>query len=540
MSTGHDPLAVEAARRRTFAIISHPDAGKTTLTEKLLLYGGAIHLAGSVKARKARRHATSDWMALERERGISVTTSVLQFEYDGRKVNLLDTPGHDDFSEDTYRTLAAADAAVMLIDAGKGVEPQTVKLFRVCRMRRLPIVTFVNKLDRAGRDPLDLMDEVEKVLGIPCVPLSWPVGSGPDFQGVYDLEGKRLLRYVRGEGEEGARTAPLPAAALDDPSLVAAIGGRAHAQLVEELELVAGAGLPFDRDAFLRGEQTPVFFGSAMNDFGVEPFLARFLDLAPGPAPREAEGGQVVRPAEGRFSGFVFKIQANMDPSHRDRVAFLRVCSGKFTRGMEVRHARTGKALRLNRPLQFLAQERTLVEAAWPGDIVGLWDSGALRIGDTLVEGEPLAYEGIPRFSPEHFVRVVLLDPMKRKQLKKGLEELSDEGAVQVFYDPRRAEREPVLGAVGVLQFEVIQYRLRAEYGAEVSFAGLPYQLARWVEGEGFEPRRFDDPGRTEHLLDVEGRPLVLFQSEWYLSRAEQNHPKLRFVAAVQPGRRQG
>lgn len=529
----------EITRRRTFAIISHPDAGKTTLTEKLLLYGGAIHVAGAVKLRKTQsRHTTSDWMELERERGISITTSVLQFAYEGHHINLLDTPGHNDFSEDTYRTLAAADAAVMLIDSAKGVEPQTIKLFQVCRMRKIPIITFMNKLDRAGRDPFDLMDEIEKVLGIPCVPFNWPIGSGSDFQGVYDRNTRRLYRYERGENT-GERKQAEEITALDDPAFVASLGERAHAQLVEELGLLDAAGLPFDQDLFLEGELTPVFFGSALNDFGVEPFLMKFLELAPRPLPRATATGPV-DPHRDAFSGFVFKIQANMDPSHRDRVAFVRVVSGKFTRGMEVRHVRTGKPLKLNKPLQFMAQERMLIEEAYAGDIVGLWDSGALRIGDSLHAVEAAGnfeYEGIPRFSPEHFVRVVLQDPMRRKQLKKGLEELSDEGAVQVFYDPILLEKDPVLGAVGVLQFEVIQYRLRAEYGADVSYIRLPYQLARWVEGEGFNPRKFDDPGRTACLLDVEGRPLVLFQSEWMFNRAKELNPKLTFIAAVQPGR---
>ena len=528
-------LAAEVARRRTFAIISHPDAGKTTLTEKLLLYGGAIHLAGSVKTRKSQRHTTSDWMELERQRGISITTSVLQFPYRGHHVNLLDTPGHNDFSEDTYRTLAAADAAVMLIDSAKGVEPQTIKLFEVCRLRRIPIVTFVNKLDRAGKDPLDLMDEIERVLGIPCHPVTWPIGSGPDFQGVYDRWGKTLLRYERGDAAKGERVAPHQVASLDDAEFVASLGAGAHATLTEELELLE-SGHSFDQTAFLSGDVTPVFFGSAVNDFGVEPFLQRFLDLAPPPLPRASTAGPV-DPLLPRFSGFVFKIQANMDPAHRDRVAFVRVVSGKFTRGMEATHARTGKTLKLAKPLSFLAQERTLVEDAWAGDILGLWDPGNLRIGDSLAEGAAIEYEGIPRFSPEHFNRVVMLDPAKRKQLKKGLDQLSEEGAVQVFHDPDRMERDPVLGAVGVLQFEVIQHRLRAEYGAEISYARLPFTLARWVEGEGFEPKRFDDPPSVASLVDLEGRPLVLFQSSWHLERAQRENPKLTFVAAVQPGR---
>jgi peptide chain release factor 3 len=529
-------LEAEIARRRTFAIISHPDAGKTTLTEKLLLYGGAIHLAGSVKQRRAAsRHTTSDWMELERQRGISITTSVLQFTYAGLHLNLLDTPGHNDFSEDTYRTLAAVDAAVMLIDSAKGVEPQTIKLFEVCRMRRIPIVTFINKLDRAGRDPLDILDEIERVLGIPTTPVFWPIGSGPDFKGVYDRWSRHLLVYERGQAR-GTRQTPVAVTSVDDPAVVAALGSAAHRQLVDELDLLDTAGNVFDRAAFLRGEITPVFFGSAMNDFGVEPFLERFLELAPQPLPREAADGPV-DPLSPDFSAFVFKIQANMDPAHRDRVAFLRICSGRFTRGMEVRHARTGRTMRLTKPLQFMAQERTLVEEAYAGDILGLWDASTLRIGDSISEGPAVEFEGIPRFSPEHFVRVVMLDPMKRKQLKKGLEQLSEEGAVQVFLDPERLERDPVLGAVGALQFEVIQHRLRAEYGAEVSYVALPYQLARWVEGENINPRRFEDPPATTCLFDLEGRPLVLFQSEWHLGRALRENPKLTFIAAVQPGR---
>jgi len=487
--------------------------------------------------RHAARHTTSDWMELERQRGISITTSVLQFEYDGLHVNLLDTPGHNDFSEDTYRTLVAADSAVMLIDIAKGVEPQTIKLFEVCRMRRLPIVTFVNKLDRNGRDPLDILDEIEKVLGIPAAPVTWPIGSGSDFQGIFDRWSRQLLRYKRGAGRD-ARPEAL-AVDLGDPALVASVGERAHQQLIEELELLDAAGEAFDREAFLKGEVTPVFFGSAVNDFGVEPFLRRFLELAPPPAPRETAGG-MVDPSAGRFSGFVFKIQANMDPAHRDRVAFLRVVSGKFSRGMEARNARTGRTTKLTKPLLFLAQERTMIEEAWAGDILGLWDSGTLRIGDTLVEAGPgpvVEFDGIPRFSPEHFVRVSLFDPLKRKQLKRGLDQLSEEGAVQVFHDPVRLERDPVLGAVGVLQFEVIQYRLRMEYGAEVGYVALPFQLARWVEGEGVDPARLHEFGKVECFRDVEGRALVLFDSEWRLQQVLKDNPRLRFVAAVQPGR---
>ena len=532
----------EVSRRRTFAIISHPDAGKTTLTEKILLYGGAIHLAGSVKQKRAHgRQTTSDWMEMEKQRGISISTSVLQFEYRGRRVNLLDTPGHNDFSEDTYRTLSAADAAVMLIDSVKGVEPQTIKLFQVCRLRKIPIVTFVNKMDREGREPLDLLDEVERVLGIPCSPVNWPVGSGASFQGVYDRWSKQLLRFERVEG--GAERATMEVASIEDEDLRRALGDSACRRLADELALLDAAGNEFSAEAFARGEVTPVFFGSAMTNFGVEPFLDRFVSLAPSPGPRTTSVGELAADAPG-FSGFVFKIQANMDPNHRDRVAFLRICSGRFTRGLEVTHARTGKSMTLSRPLHFLAQERTVIDEAWSGDIIGLWDPGILRIGDALCTDSIHSFEGIPRFSPEHFVRVRLSEPMKRKQLKKGLEQLSEEGAVQMFFDRHRMEREPILGAVGVLQFEVIQYRLEREYNVVVSFDRLKYQHARWVEavvpGEPIDLDRFDSSSSTTCVLDVEDRPLVLFESDWSVRMATQDHPKLRFVAAVQPGRATG
>jgi peptide chain release factor 3 len=535
-----DLLRSEVARRRTFAIISHPDAGKTTLTEKLLLYGGAIHLAGTVKERRGGRQTTSDWMELERQRGISITTSVLQFEYGGCRLNLLDTPGHNDFSEDTYRTLAAADCAVMLIDSVKGVEPQTIKLFEVCRLRRTPVVTFINKMDRPGRDPLDLLDEIEKVLHIPAIPANWPIGSGPRFQGVYDRSSRSLLRFARNAG--GSRPAPMQVESLDDPALQSAIGVPLHRQLLEELDLLDGAGGDFETEAFLRGEVTPVFFGSAINNFGVEPFLDRFLTIAPPPGAFPSSQGKVAADTPD-LSGFVFKIQANMDPQHRDRIAFTRLCSGKFRRGMEVRHVRTGKTLTLNRSLQFLGQERAFVDEAFAGDVIGLWDPGLLRIGDTLCAQGDWEFDGIPRFCPEHFVRVRLTDPMRRKQLKKGLEQLSEEGAVQLFFDREGLEPNPVLGAVGVLQLEVTQHRLRSEYEVSVALDRLPFQIARWVEprsGEEARPDRFKTAttaGRVACLVDVEGRDVVLFDSDWALSRAEEAHPGLRFVAAVQPGR---
>ena len=535
MDVAPDLLRAEVARRRTFAIISHPDAGKTTLTEKLLLYGGAVRLAGSVKQRRAERYATSDWMALERERGISIATSVLQFPYRGYQLNLLDTPGHNDFSEDTYRTLAAADCAVMLIDSAKGVEPQTIKLFEVCRARQLPIVTFINKLDRHGREPLDLLDEIERILGMPCSPMTWPIGAGPDFQGVYDREGRQLLHFER--GVSASHKAAMQVGSLDDPALRRTIGVQAHRQLLDELALLLGAGTEFDLPRFRAGALSPVFFGSALTNFGIEPFLDRFLDLAPAPLARPATSGDTVAPEAPFFSGFVFKIQANMDPQHRDRVAFLRICSGRFSRGMEAVHVRTGRPLSLTKSLHLRAQERTLLEEAFAGDIIGLWDPGVLRIGDTVSENPSVEFAGIPRFSPEHFVRVVLTEPFKRKQLKKGLEQLAEEGVVQVFFDRHRLEREPILGAVGGLQFEVMQYRLKAEYGVDVRLERLGFQHARWVGNEDFDADQFARRTGATCVLDIERRPLVLFENDFRLQRALESFPELQFIAAVQPGR---
>ena len=556
-------LSAEISRRRTFAIISHPDAGKTTLTEKLLLYGGAIHLAGSVKqSRRGGRETTSDWMEIERQRGISVSTSVLQFDYRGRRVNLLDTPGHHDFSEDTYRTLAAVDAAVMLIDCVKGIEPQTIKLFKVCRLRGVPIVTFINKMDRMGREPFDLIDEIERVLGIPCAPVNWPVGQGPTFAGVYDRASRQLHQFERAEG--GSQRAHTTVGNIDDADFGEMVGRDLRQQLKEEIELLDGASRPFEREAFLRGEMTPVFFGSAMTNFGIEPFLDSFVDIAPAPGPRRITVGATTPPEGGapssivtttpstlvdpssppatlaaddpEFSAFIFKIQANMDPRHRDRIAFARVCSGRFIRGMEVLHVRSGKRLALTRSLHFLAHERKQVDEAFAGDVIGIWDPGILRIGDSLCDGAPVEFDGMPRFSPEFFVRVRLTDSGKRKQLKKGLDQLSEEGAVQLFFDRHRMNREPILGAVGVLQFEVVQHRLKSEYGAPIELDRLPYQHARWMEGD-VDLGKFESRGYSTCVLDVEDRPLVLFESEWAMNRAERENPTVKFIAAVQPGR---
>ncbi len=524
-------LEKEVARRRTFAIISHPDAGKTTLTEKLLLYGGAIHLAGSVKARRAKRHATSDWMELEKERGISVTSSVLQFPYRGHAVNLLDTPGHQDFSEDTYRTLAAADAAVMLIDAAKGVEPQTIKLFKVCRMRGIPIFTFCNKLDRYGRLPLELMDELEKVLGLRAYPMNWPIGSGPEFRGVYDRRAKSVIVFSsegnHGESEVTEREIPLLS-----PEILNVLSASELEKLNEDIELLDIGGDEFSREKVHAAQLSPMFFGSAMTNFGVRPFLDAFLDLTPPPAGRMSDKG-FIEPTNPKFSGFVFKIQANMDPSHRDRIAFLRVVSGKYDKGMSAFHSRLHKNVRLAKPSQFMAAERTAIEDAWPGDVIGLFDPGQYRIGDSLVEGGSFEFEGVPRFSPEHFAIVRSKDPLRRKQMEKGIEQLSEEGTIQVFHQMHMGMKDPIVGVVGALQFEVLQYRVEHEYGANIVIDRLPFTTARWVVGENFDPKKFDWEGNRQTVQDRDGLPLVLFQDEWALQHAESKHPELKFLSAA-------
>ena len=497
-------LRSETQRRRTFAIISHPDAGKTTLTEKLLLHGGAIHLAGAVKARGAQRHVTSDWMELERQRGISVTSSVLQFEHQGHRINLLDTPGHQDFSEDTYRTLAAADAAVMLIDSAKGVEAQTRKLFAVARRRGIPIFTFVNKMDRYGREPLDLLHEVEEVLGIRTCPITWPLGQGPDFKGVAKLF-----------DEEWRRT-PLPDGLTG--------------KLREEIELLEAAGDAFDPEKIRNGELSPAFFGSAMTEVGVDEFLADFVRLAPPPGPRTRTDGTQVDPLDPMFSGFIFKIQANMDPSHRDRLAFLRICSGRFGRGMDARLTREEKPIRLSMPHTLFGAERHLVEEAYPGDVIGLFDTGALRIGDTLSEGPPFEFAELPRFSPEIFARVRGKDAMKRKQLEKGLEQLSQEGAIQIFSQRGMGMKDPICGAVGALQLEVLQYRLENEYGAKIVLDRLGYSVARWISGAGFDPGQFEVESDSLVVEDRDGNFIALFKSEWNLNWAMGRHPDWVFL----------
>ncbi|MEM9073300.1 MAG: peptide chain release factor 3 [Myxococcota bacterium] len=518
-------MAREHERRRTFAIISHPDAGKTTLTEKLLLYGGAIHMAGAVKSRKSKRSATSDWMALEKQRGISITSSVLQFEYDGFRWNLLDTPGHNDFSEDTYRTLTAADCAIMILDAAKGVEPQTRKLFHVCRMRGIPIVTFINKLDRPSRDAFELTAQVEEVLGIQSYPITWPIGSGDLFQGVYDRHQKAVLRFEK--GDRGAK-AEVEACEISDPRLDELLGDEPAETLRGEIELLDGAGEEWDQERFLAGELTPVFFGSALNSFGVEPFLKSFEALCPPPGPREAAGGVTVTPTDDRFSAFVFKVQANMDPSHRDRIAFARICSGKFEGGMRVHHYRLGKQIRLNRAEQFFAQERETVHEAFAGDIVGLYDPGMFRIGDTISTQGAMSFDAVPRFSPEHFGRLQLLDPLKRKQLQKGIHQLAEEGTVQLFFEPGR-EKDPICGVVGKLQFDVLTYRVQHEYGAKITFDLLPYQHARWVEGAA-TPDEMRARRIPLSVRDQDERLVALFRDEWEMDRAVRDHDDWTFL----------
>lgn len=521
MPTLTQEIAEQTNKRRTFAIISHPDAGKTTLTEKLLLFGGAIREAGTIKGKKSRRHATSDWMEIEKQRGISVTSTVLQFYYKDRHINILDTPGHEDFSEDTYRTLTAADSAVMLIDAAKGVEPQTIKLFEVCRMRNIPIFTFINKLDRQGKDPLALLEEIENVLGIRSCPMNWPIGMGPEFLGVFNREEKCLERYIsRAVGSEKVRIDDIADAGLRDE-----LGESLHDRLKEELELLDIAGDPFDYNLVSTGKLTPVFFGSAIANFGVETFLNQFIELAPAPGPRQTDQGSL-EPVDPSFSGFVFKIQANMNPAHRDRIAFLRICSGKFERGMTVQHVRTGKKTSLSQPQQFFGQDRAIIDEAFPGDIIGIFDPGLFRIGDTLCQEGSFQYEKLPQFSPEHFARVTVKDTLKHKQFHKGLQQLSEEGAVQVFRMANRTE-DIVLGVVGQLQFEVFEYRLKAEYGADVQLTHLPHRFARWIAPGALENMDYD---RFSTLIvkDQDDRTVMLLQDEFTLRLVTGKNPNVQ------------
>ncbi len=524
--------APQISSRRTFAIISHPDAGKTTLTEKLLLYTGTIQSAGSVKGKQNSRHAVSDWMDIEKQRGISVTSSVLQFTYGGCCVNILDTPGHQDFSEDTYRTLMAADAAVMVIDGAKGVEAQTKKLFRVCAMRGIPIFTFVNKMDRETRDPFDLMEEVENVLGIRTYPMNWPIGNGRDFRGVFDRASRKVLAFEGDGRANGTKKVDEVEATLGDAALTELIGEHNHNNLMDDIELLDGADSEFDLDAVLTGKLSPVFFGSALTNFGVEPFLKDFLRLAPGPgAHTDALTGEPVEPTREDFSGFVFKIQANMDKNHRDRIAFVRICSGRFERGMDATHVQGGRKIKLATGTTMMADDRAIVDEAYAGDIVGLFDPGIFSIGDTVCAGkEHVRFAGIPTFAPEHFARISQVDTLKRKQFVKGMEELAQEGAIQIFRELGAGMESVVVGVVGVLQFEVLEQRLKSEYHVEVYRQPLPFSEIRWIEGDMDEKavRALSLTRDTMRVEDMRGGKLLLFTSEWNLNFAVEHNEGLK------------
>ncbi len=516
----------EAQRRRTFAIISHPDAGKTTLTEKLLLFGGAIQFAGSVKGRKAARHATSDWMEMEKQRGISVTSSVMQFPYRDSMINLLDTPGHEDFSEDTYRTLTAVDSALMVIDVAKGVEQRTIKLMEVCRLRTTPIFTFINKLDREGRDAIDLLDEVEDVLNIRCAPITWPIGMGKRFKGVYHIEQDKVFLYQSGDNSKRQDAKQING--LDNPLLDEVLGDQAQ-ELRDEIELVQGASNSFDNEAYLRGELSPVFFGSAINNFGVQELLDYFVEHAPSPLARQTMTREVA-PPEDKLTGFVFKIQANMDPQHRDRIAFFRVCSGMYKKGMKIRHVRIGRDVQVSNAMTFLAADRGHVEEAYPGDIIGLHNHGTIRIGDTFTQGEELKYIGIPNFAPELFQRAVLKDPLKMKALQKGLEQLSEEGATQLFRPLRNNDQ--ILGAVGVLQFDVVAQRLKDEYKVDCMFENISVATARWIEcDDDVILQRFREKAYDNLAIDQAGELVYVAPTRVNLELAMERYPDVKFHA---------
>jgi peptide chain release factor 3 len=526
----------EVKRRKTFAIISHPDAGKTTLTEKLLLYGGVIQLAGAVKAKRGRAAAVSDWMEMERERGISISTSVMQFPYRGLQMNLLDTPGHADFSEDTYRTLHAVDGAVMLLDAAKGVEAQTKKLFRVCKERSIPIFSFVNKMDRPARDAFELIGEVESVLGIGVYPITWPIFRGGTFRGVYHRVEHRVYLFeaedAGSSAAHGAEKPPVKVAGLDDPLLKEELGEDGYKQLRDEAELLDAAGDAFDMAKFVRGEVSPMFFGSAINNFGLEAFLETFCNLMPPPAPRHTTIGDL-EATDPRFSGFIFKIQSNMDRAHRDRVAFVRICSGRFERGMKVKHVRTGREIRLANPTQFVAQERNVVDEAFAGDVMGVYDPGVFEIGDTITDGANFVFEEIPSFAPEHFTRLVMADPLRRKQLAKGIEQLAQEGTIQLYRPPDVRAGEIILGAVGQLQLEVVKHRLKSEYDVEVRYEAINVMHARWISRKDGE--QVDVAGLARQriglvVVDVRERPVVLFSGDWQLNAAIKEQPDYVFA----------
>jgi len=519
-------LNKEIKKRRTFAIISHPDAGKTTLTEKFLLYGGAINLAGSVKGRKTARHAVSDWMEIEKERGISVTSSVMQFNYDGYCINILDTPGHQDFSEDTYRTLMAADSAVMVIDGSKGVEAQTIKLFKVCVMRGIPIFTFINKMDREANDPFELIDEIETVLGIRTCPINWPIGSGKNFKGVYDRQTKHISKFTA--ANNGQKEIETVEVSLGDERVDDLIGKVNHDTLMEEIDLLDGASDVFDMDRVRAGKLSPVFFGSALTNFGVETFLKHFLDMTTSPLPRNSSEGEI-SPFNEEFSAFVFKIQANMNKAHRDRITFMRICSGKFEAGMEVFHVQGDKKIRLSQPQQMMAQERKHVEEAYAGDIIGVFDPGIFSIGDTLCSGKSkFEYEGIPTFAPEHFAKVRQIDTMKRKQFVKGIEQIAQEGAIQIFQEFNTGMEEIIVGVVGVLQFDVLKYRLDSEYGVEIRLDQLPYEHIRWIENKDIDVSKLSVTSDTKKIKDLKGNPLLIFTHPWSIKTALDRNEELK------------
>ncbi len=515
----------EIKRRRTFAIISHPDAGKTTLTEKLLLYGGAINVAGAVKSNKIKKTATSDFMEIERQRGISVATSVMGFEYQGKKINILDTPGHQDFAEDTFRTLTAADSVIVVIDVAKGVEPQTEKLVKVCRMRKTPIIVFINKLDRIGKDAFDLLDEIEGKLGIKVRPLSWPIGMGPDLKGIYNLYDRNLLLYTPNSSERVSETVAI--SDISDPELDNQIGAEDAKMLREEVELVESVYPEFDRDVYLKGDISPVFFGSAINTFGIQELLHCFLDIAPCPLPKDSEE-RLVDPFEEKFTGFIFKIHANMDPKHRDRLAFVKIVSGKFKRNTNYKHIRLNRNLKFSSPTAFMAEKKSIVEEAFPGDIVGLHDTGNFKIGDTLTEGELIQYKGIPSFSPEMFRFVNNADPMKTKQLAKGVDQLMDEGVAQLF--TMKTNGRKLIGTVGALQFEVIQYRLKHEYGASCNYENHNVHKACWIScNDKGVLEEFKKVKYRSMATDKYGRDVFLADSAFTIQMAGQKFPEVTF-----------
>ena len=519
----------EIERRRTFAIISHPDAVKTTLTEKFLLYGGAIQSAGSVKGKQSDKHAVSDWMDLEKQRGISITSSVLQFEYDGYCINLLDTPGHQDFSEDTYRTLMAADSAVMVIDAAKGIEPQTRKLFKVCAMRNIPIFTFINKMDREAKDPFELLGELENEFGIGTYPMNWPIGCGQRFKGVFDRDKRQILSFD--DAHRGRELIHgIKCDITDTERLDELIGETLRTELVEQVELLDVASFEFDLDAVRAGKLSPVFFGSALNNFGIEPFLEHFLKMTTSPLPRVAEGREV-DPFDDSFTAFVFKIQANMNKAHRDRIAFMRICSGKFERGKDYYHVQGNKSFRLSQPQQMMASDREVIEEAYAGDIIGVFDPGIFSIGDTICEkGMKLKFEGIPTFAPEHFAMVEQVDSMKRKQFAKGMNQIAQEGAIQIFFEPNSGLERVIVGVVGVLQFEVLEYRLKNEYGCDLRRTNLHYQQIRWIENEDLDPKTLKLSHDTKWVQDFRGKNLLIFTSEWAIRWVMEDNPELRLA----------